>query len=249
MPSPLIRTRLIWIHIEKTAGNSFRVLAYDNYGRENVVWSGIDLRKPNIEHTDVVPYTVVGGHWPYNDYINHNAEYVYCSVLREPVARMKSFFNFICTKMDNAGKQQWSTWGFDPESLSNTLRKSAKFVRMIESRQCWMLSGQHDCDSAIKVLENNNFIVGTLDQHKVYIKTLEELFGWRKSEFQHVNKGAMHYQDSIKIDDALMPLVEEICQQDRLLFERVNQQGVLNSTPRAVAKTLYPNALPKTLSH
>ena len=236
------KTRLIWIHIEKTAGNSFRILTYANYGRENVFWSGINSSKAFVAETDVIPYSVVGGHWPKRCFESHTANHLYCAIVREPVARMKSLYNFTKTKMDDTGKRQWLDWGFDPHSLSNTLRNSRQFVNMIANRQCWMLTGYADFESALKVLRAQNYIIGTFDNKQDYLQSMSKHLNWHTTNLQHINKGDENYQDGLTIDDSLLSLVDEICAQDQLLYNEIKRQGVFNSADPAVTEALSTRA-------
>jgi hypothetical protein len=236
-PTP---ARLICIHIEKTAGNSFRSLAYENYGRDNVFWSGIDSAEPIVRESDLTDYTVVGGHWSMHHYKGHNANNLYCSLLREPIARMKSLFHFTRTRMDPAGQERWKEFGFEPSSLSITLRQSPKFVSMVKNRQCQMLTGQHNYASAQEVLNSGNFIVGTLDNHVEYIKALANQLGWSHTEFPHNNKSDKPYQADITIDDDLADFVDELCAQDQLLYETIKNQIVYTNVDSKLAERLSP---------
>ncbi|GHA00441.1 hypothetical protein GCM10008090_06520 [Arenicella chitinivorans] len=243
-----IPARLICIHIEKTAGNSFRTLAYQNYGRENVFWSGIDSRQPIVREQDLTDYTVVGGHWSMHHYKSHNATNLYCSLLREPIKRMKSLFHFTRTRMDPAGQKKWQEFGFDPDSLSMTLRQSPKFISMIKNRQCQMLTGQQSYVDAKRVMENGNFIVGTLDDHAEYITELARQLGWQHTALPHKNKSDTPYQDDIQIDEDLAPLVEELCAQDQLLYNAIKQRTVYTQVNQELAKRLAPEPLEEALT-
>lgn len=239
---------LIYLHIEKSAGTSQRELLWKNYGRDRVAWRGVDFspkdRKGLLKNSD---RPVLGGHFDYPDVRVLAGDLLITSVVREPVSRVVSLFNFWGWNAPDDKRESWRSWGLDPESMLATIRNSRRFRRAVSNTQCIRLSGCSRFENCLEVMRSGNFIVGTFDQLDLFNNRLAELLDWSRSELGRLNQaGVSDYQQQILAEPGLVDEIEKLIVEDRKLFNFVNELSLFENLPEqeALSAGLSPGRIP-----
>lgn len=229
--------RFIFLHIPKSAGSSQREVLFDVYSRKNVFWLNVDEKKYTLDASDCV---VVGGHQPISFYGN-NPENLYCSVVREPISRVVSYFSY-CTQPDLAAdagwynerlkqKEKWMDLGVDCNSIVKSIEKSKSFRMEISNIQCQYLSmGKATFDDAIKTIRGGNFVVGTFDNLLLFNNTLSNLLGWGDVKEYTTNRSKGNKNYSFLEEKGAVELIRELNQEDIKLHNYLVDEcgGILN---------------------
>ncbi len=106
---------ILYVHIPKTAGTSFRMAAQEYYGSNHVFWDyGVESQETSQEVIDTVynlkepyrfysilsdhPYSFLSGHFHLAKYIALYDTLNVVSFVRDPVRQVVSHFNHFCTQ-------------------------------------------------------------------------------------------------------------------------------------------------------
>ena len=217
--------KLVFLHIEKTAGTSQRALFEREMSRYNVFWYGRESKAHVFEERESENSRVIGGHRDYRFY--NRPDYGYLSVVRDPVSRVISLYHYLRT----AEYDQWKDHGLNVKSLKKTLRGSTRFQQMIQGGQCRYLSGLPFFEPTLVHIQSNKFLVGTLDQVSKFNGFLAKQLGWPQWEPVYKNIGEAGYRKTVDVDRGTLSLIRELVVEDQLLYDYLNNEcdGLLTS--------------------
>ena len=217
--------KVIYLHIPKTAGKAVEKLAEKNYGEAS-----------SLSTTGGFPWEVwrsarfVGGHFNYTEFANKRGQRLFVSLVRDPVERAISRFNFYRDRPRSHHRRE--RMGFDHDDMKATLRKSTYRIEFMNNYQCYFLSGSHDFKSVQRSFENDTFIVGHYDQLDAWLERLGERLGWSDLELPKVNAAANpDYMREYLEDKKLVSMLKRGNQEDYKLLEFVQRHGVYESSP------------------
>lgn len=218
--------KLIYLHIPKTAGSAFHKLASE------YLHGQVSLSMPsNTTYKKWVHSRVVGGHFLYSHYDGMTADRLFLSVVRDPVDRALSLFNYY-KHVNDGMEDERAELGFDPTSLKLTIEKSDIDFRgeFVDNYQCLYLSGERNFSAFQKVLEKDKFVVGTFDMLDKWHQFLSEHFGWESTEMPMVNASRKStYLDELKSDSGLVDMIRELNSEDMKLYEFIKSAGVFTN--------------------
>lgn len=224
---------LIYLHIEKSAGTSQRELFWRNYGKDRVAWKGLDF--PTGNRRGLLEFRerpVLGGHMDYPEARALAGTLLFTSVVREPVSRAVSLFNFWSRNAPEDQRRTWRSRGLDPESMLATIRGCGRFRKAISDSQCIRLSGSRRFEDCMQIMGRENFIVGTFDRLNEFNDRLAGLLAWSRADLGRFNEaGSSSYQDSILAEEGLREAIEDLVGEDRKLFEWLDEQGLYEHLP------------------
>ena len=213
--SPLI----VFFHIPKTAGTSFRHYIYNELGKEKVFWHG----EPdygligNVEKDKGVSYfdrfDFIGGHFGFNNPVIKQIKRpkIFISVVREPHEQLISHFNYISKFPKHAL--------FSEKSLEETLKAKSRFRKASTSMQCKMLTGKTEASKAIKSIISNPFLIGNLKHMDIFIEKLRLLFGFEGEQLRKSNTGSKDYKSQYSHIDK--ELIQSIISEDEKIVNYV----------------------------
>lgn len=98
---------LIFVHIQKTAGQTFRAILNEKYGTEKCLEIGKSAHHTSIEclaamsENERSQFQCVMAHLPYGLHLYFNKSYSYFTLLRDPLERAASQFFYICRTPTN----------------------------------------------------------------------------------------------------------------------------------------------------
>lgn len=231
--------KLIFLHIEKAAGTSQRALLYQSFGKENVYWYGADPNRKKFRKDDVEKSFVIGGHKKFDFYSPSRKSWLfrwltsgykesdlkpdafgYIAVIRDPVERVVSFFNYCRTQeYDN-----WSRRGLDPNSLRKTLHESRAFRRVVRNAQCRYLSGAESFEKSKENISKNKFVVASLEHIERLNDYLVRNIDCVDKTLNKNNAGKPGYREDIDIDDELKKEISELVSEDIKLYDFINNE-------------------------
>lgn len=219
--------KLVFLHIEKSAGSAQRALLYESVGKKNVFWYGINSHSNTFIPEEVDFSCFIGGHRRYSFY--QIDKYGYLAVVREPFDRVVSLFNYL----KNKELESWLGRGLDPDSLKNTVFNSRAFREMINDAQCDYISGSKSFEKTIEHVNKNKYLVGTLDNIGSFNNCLVGNVELISGLLQPDNVGQAGYKKEIQLDDETRGEIEKLVWQDIQLYNYlILRGGMLNTIKR-----------------
>lgn len=223
--------KLVFLHIEKSAGTSQRDFFKKVFGEDSVFWWGLnsDTRSRIFDPSHIDNEIVIGGHRDRSYYDEFTA--IYSSIVREPVSRVLSLFNyFIMNHLD-----EWEERGLDRDSILNTLNNCPNFVQMIENGQCRFISGERSFSKVKESFEKEQYFVGSFDYLSLYNQTFCECIGTPILSLDKHNVGPPGYEKSIELNEESMEKLNTLLAEDYKLYDFINKdcKGLFNSVHSA----------------
>ena len=239
-------SRLVCLHIPKTAGSSLRETIKVVYTPERMHWFNDDdglFGLQRFKESAVADKLFVGGHRPLNFY-PESAPHLYFAALRHPVARARSLFSYF-TRPEEGGsegniaererlREQWLRQGIVPQSLSRSIEQCKPFRQAIENEQCRYLStGKATFEAALETIENGNFLIGDSTNIGTLLDTLGTLFQWPETREVRTNISVAKGEDDILSEPGVVERILECGGEDLKLYEYVQQQhgGLFTNLP------------------
>lgn len=246
MNTPL-NQKLIFIHVPKTAGATFKELIKNNYGISNSYFFGRDSINKFFFKRAVKKYPIIAGHQQFPFYSDVNAQKLFLSTVRDPIKRIISSYNFILSggsaekrkqmrsdskdrKSHRLHYERWVSVGFDPNSIKNTVRSCKGFRNRSQNFQCKYMAGVERFDDVLDVFEKNDFIVGSQEKFSQFINFFQKNFGWDVSDIPEKHVVKNNYQDKYYDDAGLIEELEELNREDRKLHSFILEKGVFINT-------------------
>lgn len=210
--------KAVFLHIEKSAGTSFRNFAKSRANQEGAIfWWNKETNHLKIDSPEVKKSHIIGGHKRIDFYKGMNA--LYLAVVREPIDRVVSLFNY------HATKHVMSADGFNPDSLEDTLKNCEFFRRKIQGAQCKYLGGEASFESALTSLQTRPFIVGSFDYIDNFNKRFFGAFGLATESFANANVGRAGYKDQIILTEHGKSILNDLLVEDYKLYDFINSQS------------------------
>lgn len=211
---------LVFCHVEKSAGTSFRSLLWQNYGRESVFWYGIDLPfSDKLRPAELSGYRVIGGHFDLSVFENAPFRMLQVAFVRDPVDRAASLYRYYTKGSTRENRQQWIEWGIDPESLRRSIENCRPFRRAVTNMQCRRISGRRKSRDALAHVQSHPFLLSTHERIGECIEELASALNWRFKNLGQENVAGEPYRDELLSEPGVGELLEELNTEDRVLYE------------------------------
>jgi len=224
---------LVFCHIEKSAGTSFRSLLWRNYGRENVFWYGIDLPfSDKLRPAELLGYRVIGGHFDLSVFDNAPFPMLQVAFVRDPVDRAASLFRYYTKGSKQENRQQWIEWGIDPESLRRSIENCRPFRRAVNNMQCRRISGRRKSGDALAHVQSYPFLLSTHERIGESIEELASALNWRFKDLGQENVAGEPYRDELLSESGVREMLEELNAEDRILYEAAGRNRPAGSLDR-----------------
>lgn len=215
--------RTIYLHIPKTAGQSFEGLALSNYGPDCCLSTGGKLVWNEWQRAKLV-----GGHFRYSAFDSMTSSRVFLAVVRDPVDRAISRFNYY--KNQPGGHSRRIARGFDHSDLKATIEQSPFREEFVDNDQCRYLSSGDDFKAVEKAFGQDAFIVGHFENIQAWIELLSERLGWAERILPKINIAAEpDYSLEYRQDEELISLLRERNKEDFKLVDTIKRAGVYES--------------------
>jgi hypothetical protein len=237
--------KFIFLHIPKAAGTSFRAILWDITDPENRFWYGMDT-SPQVNsysELNLEGKQFIGGHKGIKFYPRDSPN-LYCSLIREPVARVVSLFSYYTrpesavdersSKRRSKQLERWLEHGIDPTSIVRSLETCTPFRNEVENHQCAYLGREgRSFDSVLETITTNNFLVGDSNQIYLLVAQLSQMFSWPDTRTIRGNVTREGGHDGILDEPGAEELIRELCSEDQKLYDFVTRDnnGLFKNTP------------------
>lgn len=218
MPNDPVTTQqdpvqLIFVHLPKTGGFALHAALDRALPTGSVLRIGDSAAQQNfcaMSPEEVVPYRMVSGHFTFEEALARARTGArFATLLRDPVARLLSAFNYM------------STWDEHPLHASFRNRGFAEFIadsgQDLAAEACRQLTGRDNAAEAIPILENYYGLVGTTAR---VADVSVHLHRWldlppQKPERENVTAG----QGRVTLTSETCEQLLELTREDRKLFQ------------------------------
>lgn len=216
--------KIVFTHIEKTAGTSFRVYLYSMFRQEQLFW----FQEPAQPFPDK-DYFLYGGHRTVAAFDAAVPDSILLSILRDPVDRVVSLHRYISKQIADRARpgrlDDYVAIGFDPGSMSRSLANCEDFRRRSHNVQALALCGGEGraddadlADRALEYLRSRPCVIGLQGRLDTFLLRLVDHWGWSTLfPVENASKG-FSQMTGLYADPAERAVVESLCDQDVHLY-------------------------------
>ena len=218
------RPRIVFLHIPKTAGSSFKALAARIYGLN---YHYFDVE--NWDNALCASFPIIGGHKGILDYINLNFDKIFIAVIREPVERAISLFNYYADDKDGQLEKRVSQ-GFRPDDFLGTIENTNFADDFINNLQCRYICGTEKFCDIKETIGKDKFVIGTYNNVNDWLAYLAEKLKWKYAKLPTMNVASnkryleQYYSDQNLINKLKLGNIE-----DSKLHEYINRHRVFTN--------------------
>lgn len=228
--------KVVFVHIPKAAGTSQLKLFETIFDPERIFWwPRVDGKESRGLHPPASSYwQVAGGHIPIANFDTQaNSLALYLSLLKEPVERIFSLFNYFARpgnaiegferRAREKAHQEMLDDGLDVSSIRNSIEKSEKFRELCTNSQCRHLSaGAASLEGVRDTLAGLNHVIGTTQDMAKFHGRLRAMFQWNCLDVV-ANKSRYPLDSALREEPGLIDLIESLNREDIELFRYVSE--------------------------
>ncbi len=222
---------LVYLHIPKSAGSSHRGYLSKVFGEDALFWYGLHSEAKSFNAAEVGTSFVLGGHRPLSFY-PRSLDSLYTSVVRDPVERAVSFFNYCIDEGGAVGGAwheqrqkeiiKWQKKGIDSSSLSRSIERCKPFRKMVSNLQCSYLSRYEPTfEGVLKTLEEESMVIGVFDKLPLFNDFLKTELNFPIDNRVRSNIGREGYSSDIFNEVGVASLIRSVNIEDQLLYDFV----------------------------
>lgn len=221
----------IFVHIPKTAGRTLRTIIRRQYRPEQVFITRGEAGNSfqeflSLSAEEQARVQIVQGHFPYglHDHISRPA--VYVTMLREPIARVISYYRFVRDHPEHANHAAVIEKG-----LAGFVKDGA--FKHVDNAQLRYLAASQDApfgacteemfEAALAHLEQRFVAVGLVEAFDDSILFMRRALGWRLPVYRSINVSKHRLQDD-ELTDELLALLREQNRFDLRLYDYARQR-------------------------
>lgn len=220
---------LVFLHIPKAAGTSHRTYLHRVFGKDGLFWYGLYSDATEFDAKQIGSCYALGGHHPLTFY-PRSFDALYSSVVRDPVERAVSFFNF-CTETPKSedlnyikererAQEKWRKLGIDRSSMSRSIERCDVFRQEISNYQCSYLSRYEPTfEGVLKTLKEENMVIGIFEDLPLFNKFLQEELNFPVENRARANVARDGYSSNILSEPGITNLISSINVEDQLLYD------------------------------
>ena len=223
---------IVFSHIPKTGGSSFREWFIKKLGREKIFWHrepgnlegfGGIRRIPLDRVVDyLTQFEMIGGHFGFDEPVITELEAAGVPVLRtcmlrEPFERLISHFDFVAQRPNHGSHTS--------KSFDKALESNERVFRRNRSQQNRYLSGSPTFETTRQWLNDHPCLIGTLEKKEAFLRKLSgrcsalgDLEG-----FPNENRGRKRYRPNYE-EFRSDPRVARVIEEDRKLYRWVEEE-------------------------
>lgn len=226
MPLPVSsksQRKLAFIHIPKTAGTAIRLALEKGIGNNRVFSMGyhctVDEWYKTLPPDALQDYSVIHGHTPRNSFNRFSSEFQFSTVIRDPIERTASFYNFMLNRRPDSRLSE----RLKGKTLFQAVTSVPRFQERIENEQCRYIAEDGSAASALNEIKASNWIVRTNDEIELFMEDVSNCFDWKLPSIERVNTGSKGYMDSL-LGEETIKAIRELTEEDTKLFNAVRDR-------------------------
>ncbi len=217
------KKKLIFIHLPKCGGTSFKSVLYDLFGFENVlkIWDpnfGATASVEgflNLDLEKIGSYSCIAGHIQYplvREKLGKEilAEYKVCSIVRDPISRFLSLWNY---SIQNPNL---------PNYKEVTQRSIEEYASYTTNQQCRFICGEANAERALTTIDSEYDCVFTLNSYKLTVDNLCREFDHSLKAHKIANKSVKVISES-HLSQATKEYIKNQNIQDSILYETISK--------------------------
>lgn len=205
-----------YVHIAKTAGASVRLALEHMLGGRFVYWEQ-NWHGP-FETADLRRCVVVAGHMPAATLESRaHGPVIFATVLRDPMERAVSLFNFIATNPLRSDCHEFRAMG-----LERAVFESEAFIRQIRNRQCELIGAEPTFDAAMHVIGTRPWIIETMDTVSRMVPRIAAVLNVRACPLPRYHVAAPGYRETL-LTERIAERIGELNREDRKLLAAVQR--------------------------
>jgi len=216
---------LIFLHIPKAAGTSFRRIMQTTLGKEHVAWREGKRELEDIQKLikDGKNLRVIGGHFSYQKAKEYfPGDYTYFATLREPLERAISLYQYI-----SRTKSHHLYEDLQGKTMLEAINDVKAFRGQVSNLQCNYLSdsSERSFKAAVASILINGIKVNTLDYPQVLLREAAHRLELKKVPQEmraNTSKGKSNYSKMLE-DEELLERLTELNKHDIHLYKRVTK--------------------------
>lgn len=225
------KTKVVFLHLPKTAGTSFVSFLKDQYQPPEILSK---YKKPLLAKDLDGPHKLIMGHLPFNWLVFDVAEYQqqgwkFISFVRNPVDRCVSSFLAVKNSSRPEHIEKFNSWGRSFEGYLNSAHSY--------NWQCQFFSGlkempdvtSHD-EILLQTAKDNILLldfVGRTEYFERDTKWISRQYGWKVKKVYRNNIGK-EKAEALMLKDNFKELIEQRCKLDFQLIEFIEQRFFMN---------------------
>ena len=188
---------LLFVHVQKTAGQTLREILHRQYGDESCMEIGRSAHHTSLEELKQLPQSrrdtlkCVMAHLPYGLHCLFNRTYAYITMLRDPLERAVSQYFYICRTPTNERYTAIKETGFSFLSYveNNEFgRPDNMQTRYITGEPSKEKMDMEDLKHAQHMLLNEYAAFGITERFDDSIRLFTKQFNWKQRPFQSKNQ-------------------------------------------------------------
>lgn len=237
---PTAGAQLIFLHIPKAAGSTFNSIARMQYRKDHIkdfaankiVTEIREFGEMTTEKRD--SFRIFLGHVPFGLHRHLGAEAGYASVVRDPVERLISDYNYILRTPSHSAYRRFHSESttieqFVDERLhSGIINLQTLWISGAISpetadlrERAWNETDAELLDRAKRNIDERFFAIAPIEEFDAFVLVLAQLFRWRFAAFAVQNRAARREP---ALDPTLRRRIEEASYADRALYDYVSER-------------------------
>jgi len=224
---------LIYLHIPKTGGTTFRDIIYRQYPSNNI------LTIPTLNQSNSIinnlslnrekELDIIQGHLKYGIHESLNKDIKYFTIFRDPIKRVLSTYYYIISQPNNPqnlsnNKKTMSIYDYINSGVNPFLINGQ--TQLIAGKKCLINDPLIQSDELLKMAKNNinkNFIfTGTTEKFDESILLIKRILNWKNPYYSIANRTKIK-PDYNSIDIEIRNFIKEHNRLDIDLYNYVNR--------------------------
>ena len=195
---------ILFAHVPRTAGTSFRQFFIHLLGRKQVFWQGVAGNRNEYRGIGQIPenilrgyllnHDIVGGHFSLahpkiDGLFSKEDDVIYSCLLREPFERLVSHFELATRKPGHPA--------YTRSSFLEAFEKNEAFFLRNHNQQNRYISNRNQFDLTKQFLENHRSVVGIHEQRTKFIRKLGQFLPQLNAyeNFPCANSSTIDYEE------------------------------------------------------
>jgi len=168
---------------------------------------------------EILSYSAITGHISYDDIKNKLGndllnEYILCSIVRDPIDRTISLWNYILQNSDLPDHKNVSKMTFEEFVAQRTFND-----------QCYYIAQNRDAATAIEHIHSDFDFLVTLLDYKCLLEKICSIFNHDPSDFKIENKSFKWISREI-LKQAVLDSILKRNRQDQILYEHIRDHPI-----------------------